>query len=131
MHKMNIKIHERLVQESGDASFVYTIDSVSGYNIEDGVKRSVFGGHANFPYNKQFSSPEELIDYAVKRLHIGKRDNLTITLDDNSYYLFITFDFGAGSTKFRDIFRVSAIETRTATPSEYRGKFETAISNRG
>lgn len=131
MHKMNIKIHERHVQESGDASFVYTIDSVSGYNIEDGVRHSVFGGHESFPYNKQFSSPEELIDYAVKRLHIGKRDNLTITLDDNSYYLFITFDFGAGSTKFRDILRVSAIETRTATPSEYKDKFETAISNRG
>lgn len=131
MHKMNIKIHERHVQESGDASFVYTIDSVSGYNIEDGVKRSVFGGHASFPYNKQFSSPEELIDYAVKRLHIGKRDNLTITLDDNPYVLFITFDFGAGSTKFRDILTVSATETRKADSSAYKDKFETAISNRG
>ena len=128
---MNIKIHERNVQESGDASFVYTIDTVTGYNIEDGVKRSVFGGHESFPYNKQFSSPEELIDYAVKRLHVGKRDNLQITLNENPYVLFITLDFGTGTTKFRDILTVSAKETRKAPPSEYKDKFETAISNRG
>jgi hypothetical protein len=102
-----------------------------GYNIEDGVKRSVYGGHESFPYNKQFSSPEELIDYAVKRLHVGKRDNLQITLNENPYVLFITLDFGTGTTKFRDILTVSAKETRKAPPSEYKDKFETAISNRG
>lgn len=131
MNRLKINIHEHRVRESGDSTFVYTIESVMGYNIEDGVKYSVYGGHESFPYNKTFTSPEELIDYAVKRLHIGKRENLQISVKDNSYVLFITFDFGKGSTTFRDILTVSAVESRKATPSEYKDKFETAISNRG
>ena len=132
---MQIKVREHKVRESDETSFVYILENAMGYFIENGVRRNVYGGYSGIGglVNKQFRDPEDLIDYVLRKLRLGKKDQQTlkITTDKNDYRVFITFNWGTDSSTYEEMITVAAIVTKDAKPNEYIGKIESAISKRG
>lgn len=132
---MQIKVKEYKARESDETSLVYTLENAMGYHTENGVKRNVYGGYSGIGglANKQFRDPEDLIDYVLKKLRLGKKDQQTlkITTDSNDYRVFITFAWGTGNSTYEEMITVKATITKDAKPNEYVGEIEQAISNRG
>lgn len=132
---MQIKVKEHKVREADETSFVYTLENAMGYHIENGVRRNVYGGYSGIGglANKQFRDPEDLIDYVLRKLRLGKKDQQTlkITTDKNDYRVFITFNWGVGSSTYEEMITVDAMVTKDAKPNEYIGEIESAISKRG
>lgn len=118
---LKIKLHE-----SNNPSMVYTVSSVVGYNTDkaSGSEATIYGGHikGSIPYNKEFESPEELMDYLFSKLKVNSaKASVDVTPYDKNMTIAISFE--SPTTKFKDVFTVTAYRKVSATGAEMAQEF--------
>lgn len=122
---LKIKLHE-----SSNPSMVYTVSSVVGYNTDkdSGSEATVYGGHlkGGIPYNKEFESPEELMDYLFSKLKVNS-DKASVDVMPYDKNMAISISFESHTTKFRDVFTVTAYRKVSATGAEMAQEFNKIV----
>lgn len=107
-----------------------TVSSVVGYNTDKAFSSedTIYGGHlkGGIPYNKEFESPEELMDYLFSKLKVNSaKASVDVMPYDKNMAISISFE--SPTTKFRDVFIVNAYRKVLATGAEMAQEFNKIV----